>query len=94
MAPAVADAVNTVALPLAVCVGLNAPQVAAGVQVQSTPAAAVSLLTVAAMDAVPLAVSVAGGGVVIATVIAGGVTLRLVLLQAEIVAARISVKMI
>ena len=73
---------------------MNAPQVSAGVQLQSTPALAVSFVTVAVMDVVPLTVSVAGGAVVMAMVIAGGVTLWLVLLQADIDAARINARTI
>ena len=72
-------------------IGLNEPQVSAGVQLQSTPAAAVSFVTVAVIDAVPFTVSEAGGAVVMATVIAPAVVLWLELPQAEIEAARISV---
>src|SRR5580658_10347317 len=96
IAPAVADAVNTVATVLAVCAGTKVPQVAVGVQLQSTPALAVSFVTVAAMDAVPFTVSEAGGAVVIATVITGGggTVFLLVLPQAEMDAARISTRTI
>jgi hypothetical protein len=52
--PAVAGAVYVVAAPLAVCVGLNVPQEAAGAQDQSTPALELSLETVTVRDAVAL----------------------------------------
>ncbi len=57
----VAGAVNVVDAPLAVCAGLNDPQLPAGAQLQSTPALAVSFVTVAEMLAVPLAARVVGG---------------------------------
>jgi hypothetical protein len=50
--PAVAGAVYVVAAPLAVCVGLNVPQEAAGAQDQSTPALELSLETVTVREAV------------------------------------------
>ncbi len=50
--------------PLAVCAGLKVPQLPVGVQLQSTPALAVSFVTVAPIIAVPLTASVAGGAVV------------------------------
>jgi hypothetical protein len=53
-----------VAAALAVCAGLKEPQDPAGAQVQSTPAFAVSFVTVAAIGAVALAARVAGGAVV------------------------------
>ena len=53
---------------LAVPVGLNEPQVAAGVQLQFTPRVAGSPVTVAAMVAVAPAARDDGGGVVNATV--------------------------
>jgi hypothetical protein len=43
----VLGAVNVVGVPLAVAVGLNVPQEPAGVQLQATPALALSLVTVA-----------------------------------------------
>ena len=49
---------------LSVPVGLNEPQVLAGVQLHFTPTFAGSLLTVAAMLAVPLGTFVVLGGVV------------------------------
>jgi hypothetical protein len=52
---------------LAVPVGLNEPQVAAGVQLQFTPRVAGSPVTVAAMVAVAPAARDDGGGVVNAT---------------------------
>ena len=69
--PVVVPAVKTVVAALAVLVGLNEPQVAAGLQVQVTPLLAESLATVAAMVAVPLGTSDDGGGVLRVTVIAG-----------------------
>jgi hypothetical protein len=60
--PAAPGAVYEVAVPLAVCAGLNVPQVPAGVQVQSTPAFVLSFVTVAVSEVVPLVVKVAGGG--------------------------------
>ncbi|HLJ15620.1 MAG TPA: hypothetical protein VKV15_14060 [Bryobacteraceae bacterium] len=59
--PAEAGAVKVVAAPLAVCAGLKDPQDPAGAQLQSTPAFAVSLETVADMLAVALAARVVGG---------------------------------
>ena len=53
--------------PLAVETGLKEPQVALGVQLQFTPALAVSLDTVAATLAVPPAGSEDGGGVIMVT---------------------------
>jgi hypothetical protein len=58
-----AGAVYVVLAPLAVCVGLNEPQVLAGAQLQVTPAFAESLPTVAAIGAVAPIFSEAGGGV-------------------------------
>jgi len=66
-----AGAVYVVDTPLAVCVGLKEPHVPTGAQLQSTPAFAVSLATVAATDAVALTASVVGGAVLSVTVIAG-----------------------
>src|SRR5258706_7465170 len=67
--PAGADqgAVYVVLAPLAVETGLKEPQVALGVQLQLTPALAVSLETVAATLAVPPAGSEDGGGVIMVT---------------------------
>ena len=67
--PAGADdgAVYVVLAPLAVETGLKEPQVALGVQLQFTPALAVSLDTVAATLAVPPAGSEEAGMVVIMT---------------------------
>ena len=50
--------------PLAVCAGLKEPQVAAGVQVQSTPALALSFVTVAFNAVAEPTDTVAGAGVV------------------------------
>jgi hypothetical protein len=69
--PVAEPAVKTVVAALAVPVGLNEPQVAAGLQLQVTPLFAESLATVAAMVAVPLGASDEGGGVLRVTVIAG-----------------------
>jgi hypothetical protein len=52
--PAAPGAVYVVAVPLAVAVGLNEPQEDAGVQLQVTPFAAESLLTVAVIASVAL----------------------------------------
>ena len=57
---------------LAVDVGLNVPQVPAGVQLQVTPAALVSLETVAATLAVPPAAMVEGGAVEMTTAMGCG----------------------
>jgi len=67
--PAGADegAVYVVLAPLAVETGLKEPQVALGVQLQLTPALAVSLETVAATLAVPPAGSEDGGGEIMVT---------------------------
>jgi len=62
-------AVYIVLAPLIVETGLNEPQVELGVQLQLTPAPAVSLETVAATLAVPPAASEEGGEVVIVTMI-------------------------
>ena len=56
-----AGAVYVVLAPLAVCAGLKVPQDAAGEQLQSTPAFAESLETVAESVAVPFAASEVGG---------------------------------
>jgi len=56
---------------LAVDTGLNDPQVPAGLQLQVTPAAAVSLETVAETLAVPPATIAEGGGVEMTTRIDG-----------------------
>jgi len=53
--------------PLAVETGLNEPQAELGVQLQLTPAPAVSLETVAATLAVPPGGSEEGGGVIMVT---------------------------
>jgi hypothetical protein len=53
--------------PLAVETGLNEPQAELGVQLQLTPAPAVSLETVAATLAVPPGGSEEGGGVIMET---------------------------
>jgi hypothetical protein len=53
-------------------VGLNDPQVPAGVQLQVTPAALVSLETVAATLAVPPAAMVEGGAVEMTTAMGCG----------------------
>jgi hypothetical protein len=66
-------AVYVVAAPLAVCAGLNDPQVLAGTHVQSTPAFDESLVTAAMTWAVVLTSSDAGGAVLKAMAIAGGV---------------------
>ena len=71
-APAVVGAVYVVAAPLAVCVGLKLPQVAAGVQLQSTPALVLSFETVAVRLAVAPAVSDCGAPVMV-PLIGGGV---------------------
>jgi hypothetical protein len=55
--------VKTVAAPLAVWVGLKLPQEPVGVQVQSTPALVLSLVTVAVSEAVPLGARVVGAPV-------------------------------
>jgi hypothetical protein len=54
------------AAPLAVCIGLNDPQVADGVQLQSTPAFELSFETVAATDDIAPGLIVGSGEVVIA----------------------------
>src|SRR5262249_45106765 len=58
--PAAPGAVNVVALPLAVCAGLNVPQDPDGAHVQSTPAFVLSFATFAVIDAVPFTASDAG----------------------------------
>lgn len=60
--------------PLAVCAGLNVPQLPTGAQVQSTPAFKGSPFTVAATEAVWPTTRVAGGAVVIEIVDAWMVT--------------------
>jgi hypothetical protein len=65
--PAVDPAVYTVVAALAVPVGLNEPQVLAGVQVQFTPRPTGSPVTVAAMIALAPSNSDNGGAVVSAT---------------------------
>jgi hypothetical protein len=57
--------------PLAVCVGLNDPQAPTGVQLQSTPALALSFETVAATGAVAATAMALGGAVVRLTATAG-----------------------
>jgi hypothetical protein len=64
--PVVLGAVKVEAAPLAVCAGLNDPQVADGVQLQSTPAFEPSFETVAATGAVTPGFIVVGGRVAIA----------------------------
>ena len=59
-----AGALYVVLAPLAVCAGLKVPQDAAGEQLQSTPAFAESLETVAEIVAVPFAASELGGACV------------------------------
>jgi hypothetical protein len=66
-AGAVEGAVYMVLAPLIVETGLKEPQAELGVQLQLTPAPAVSLETVAATLAVPPAASEVGGGVVMLT---------------------------
>jgi hypothetical protein len=66
-AGAAEGAVYTVLAPLNVETGLNEPQLELGVQLQLTPAPAVSLETVAATLAVPPAGIEEGGGVVMVT---------------------------
>jgi len=66
-AGAAVGAVYVVLAPLAVEAGLKEPQVELGVQLQFTPALAVSLDTVAATLAVPPAGSEEGGGVIMVT---------------------------
>jgi hypothetical protein len=66
-AGAVEGAVYIVLAPLAVETGLNEPHAELGVQLQLTPAPAVSLETVAATLAVPPAGSEEGGGVMMVT---------------------------
>jgi hypothetical protein len=61
--------------PLAVCGGLNKPQAFVGAQLQVTPLFAESFVTVAAMVAVALVFSEAGGGVDSVMEIGGAVTL-------------------
>jgi hypothetical protein len=61
--PAAPGAVNMVAAPLAVWVGLKLPQEPVGVQVQSTPALVLSLVTVAESDAVPFGAKEVGAPV-------------------------------
>ena len=58
--PAAPGAVNDVALPLAVCVGLKLPHEPAGVQLQSTPPFVLSLATFAVIEAVPFTFNEAG----------------------------------
>jgi len=58
--------------PLAVETGLKEPQAELGVQLQVTPALAVSFVTVAATLAVPPTGSDAGGAVVMVTTTDGG----------------------
>ena len=72
MAAAAAGAVNVEFAPLAVCAGLNVPQVPTGVQLQSTPAFALSFARVAATGAVAPTLIVAGGAVARLMEIAGG----------------------
>jgi hypothetical protein len=62
-----------VALPLAVCVGLNVPQELAGVHDQSTPAPAESFCTKAVSEAVLPTCKEEGGAVWKLTAIIGGV---------------------
>jgi hypothetical protein len=57
--------------PLAVEAGLNEPHAELGVQLQLTPAPAVSLETVAARLAVPPAGIEEGGGVIMVTMMDG-----------------------
>lgn len=59
--PAVPGAVNVVATPLAVCVGVKLPQEPEGEQLQSTPRFAESPVTAAVTEAVVPACIVAGG---------------------------------
>ena len=66
-AGAAEGAVYVVLAPLAVETGLKEPQVELGVQLQFTPALAVSLETVAATLAAPPAGSEEGGGVIMVT---------------------------
>ena len=61
----VLGAVKVEAVPLAVCAGLNDPQVADGVQLQSTPPFELSFETVAVTDDVAPGLTVEGGEVVI-----------------------------
>ena len=68
-AGAAEGAVYIVFAPLIVETGLNEPQAELGVQLQLTPAPAVSLETVAATFAVPPAGSEEGGGIVMLTMI-------------------------
>jgi hypothetical protein len=63
-APAVPGAVYVVLAPLAVCAGLKLPHVPVGVHVQSTPAIAESLVTVALIAAVPFGCKFVGGAAV------------------------------
>ena len=73
-------AVYTVVAPFIVAVGLNDPQAPAGAQLQFTGVGAGSFAAAAAIDAVPLASSDAGGsGVVNDIVIAGPVIVTLAL---------------
>jgi hypothetical protein len=66
-------AVNVALAPLAVCAGVKVPQEPTGVQLQSTPAFALSFDTAAATGAVALTVIVAGGAVArLMDVAAGG----------------------
>jgi hypothetical protein len=67
---AAAGAVYVVEAALAVCVGLKLPHVPTGVQLQSTPALAVSLATVAATEAVAFTAKEVGGAVLSVTVMA------------------------
>src|SRR6266849_2060937 len=72
----VAGAVKVVFAPLAVCAGLNAPQLALPqVTVQSTPAFVESFETVALICAVELTASDAGGAVVKAMLMGGVVVM-------------------
>jgi len=66
-AGAAEGAVYVVLAPLAVETGLNEPHAELGVQLQLTPAPAVSLETVAATLAVPPGGSEEGGGVIMVT---------------------------
>jgi hypothetical protein len=77
--PAAPGAVYVVVAPLAVWAGLKLPHVFAGVQVQSTPPFAASLITVALIVAVPPACTFAGGAAVseIATAPEAAVTVTL-----------------
>ena len=89
-APGVAGAVHTLITPLAVCAGLNEPQ-GDGAQVQSTPSAWLSFVTVAAMLAVCDKSTCEGGALVIATVTALTVTLAVAMTVAWPVAVAVIV---